>query len=52
MQNECDAVTVAVEGEISRIQTLKPADVRALWRDTFKKDVPKALMSAVTAELP
>jgi len=39
-----DAVAgAAVETEISRIQTLKPDEVRALWRDTFKKDVPKAL---------
>ena len=37
------AANAAVEAEISRIQTLKPEEVRALWRDTFKKDVPKAL---------
>lgn len=43
MQAEIDAATTAVEAEIIRIQTLKPDEVRALWRDTFKKDVPKAL---------
>ena len=43
MQNELSGVTATVEAEISRIQTLKPDAVRALWRDTFKKDVPKAL---------
>jgi hypothetical protein len=43
MQNEPDAVTATTEAEISRIQTLKPDEVRALWRDTFKKEVPKAL---------
>lgn len=43
MQNEPDATTAAVDAEISRIQTLKPDEVRVLWRDTFKKEVPKAL---------
>ena len=43
MQNDPDSETAAVEAEISRIQTLKPDEVRALWRDTFKKEVPKAL---------
>jgi hypothetical protein len=39
-----DAAAIAVvEVEISRIQTLRPDEVRGLWRDTFKKDVPKAL---------
>jgi hypothetical protein len=33
----------AIEAEIERIQTLKPDEVRALWRETFKRDVPKAL---------
>jgi hypothetical protein len=37
------AVVAAVEARISRIQSLKPDEVRALWRDTFEKDVPKAL---------
>jgi hypothetical protein len=37
------AAVAAVEAEISRIQTLKPDEARALWRDTFKRDVPKAL---------
>src|SRR5438067_5824728 len=36
-------ISAAVEAEISRIQTLKPEEVRALWRDTFRKEVPKAL---------
>jgi len=43
MQNNYGTEIAAVEPEISRIQTLKPDDVRALWRDTFKKEVPKAL---------
>jgi hypothetical protein len=43
MQDKLDVETATVEAEISRIQTLKPDEVRALWRDTFKKDVPKAL---------
>jgi hypothetical protein len=43
MQNELDATTAAVEAEVSRIQSLNPDEVRALWRDTFKKDVPKVL---------
>jgi hypothetical protein len=33
----------AIEAEVERIQTLKLDEVRALWRDTFKKEVPKAL---------
>jgi Protein of unknown function (DUF2924) len=33
----------AIEAEIERIQTLKLDEVRALWRETFKKEVPKAL---------
>src|ERR1700677_1573573 len=33
----------AIEAEIHRIQTLKPDEVRALWRDTFKREIPKAL---------
>jgi hypothetical protein len=33
----------AIEAEIERIQTLKPEEVRALWRETFQKEVPKAL---------
>jgi hypothetical protein len=41
----CDAAVIAaVEAEISRIQTLKPEEVRALWRSTFKREVPKALI--------
>ena len=43
MKNELDATPATIEAEISRIQTLKPDEVRALWRDTFKKEVPKAL---------
>src|SRR4051812_4962034 len=52
MQNKADGrscsaldppTSAAVETEISRIQTLKPEEVRALWRSTFKKEVPKAL---------
>ena len=43
MQNELDTATAAIEAEISRIQSLKPDEVRALWHDAFKKDVPKAL---------
>src|SRR4051812_39054525 len=35
--------SAAVETEISRIQTLNPEEVRALWRSTFKKEVPQAL---------
>ena len=33
----------AIEIEIDRIQTLKPDAVRALWQDTFKREIPKAL---------
>jgi hypothetical protein len=33
----------AIEVEIDRIQTLKPDAVRALWQDTFKREIPKAL---------
>lgn len=43
MQNELGGVTVTVEAEILRIQMLKTDAVRSLWRDTFKRDVPKAL---------
>jgi hypothetical protein len=43
MQTELSGATVTVEAEISRIQVLKPDEVRALWRETFKKEVPKAL---------
>jgi hypothetical protein len=32
-----------IEAEIDRIQTLKPDAVRALWQDTFKREIPKAL---------
>jgi hypothetical protein len=46
-QSQCvviDAVAAAIaDTEISRIRSLKPDEVRGLWRDTFKKDVPKAL---------
>jgi hypothetical protein len=39
-----DPDTVGViETEIARIQTLKPDEVKALWRDTFRKEVLKAL---------
>jgi len=43
MQNELSAVTTAVASEISKIQSLKPDEVRALWRGTFKRDVPRGL---------
>ncbi|MEY4966791.1 MAG: hypothetical protein RL274_2374 [Pseudomonadota bacterium] len=43
MRNEPNPVTASIEEEISRIQTLKPDEVRALWRDSFKMEVPKAL---------
>jgi hypothetical protein len=33
----------AVEAEIDRIQSLRPEEVRALWRETFMREVPKAL---------
>jgi hypothetical protein len=33
----------AIEAEIERIQSLRPEEVRALWRDTFGREVPKAL---------
>lgn len=33
----------AIETEIQRIQKLKPDEVTALWRETFKREVPKAL---------
>ncbi|HVW74766.1 MAG TPA: DUF2924 domain-containing protein [Rhizomicrobium sp.] len=33
----------AIEAEIERVQKLKPDEVRALWRETFKREVPKAL---------
>jgi hypothetical protein len=32
----------AVEAEIERIQSLRPDEVRLLWRETFQRDVPKA----------
>jgi hypothetical protein len=34
---------VSIESETARILTLKPNEVRALWRDTFKKEIPKAM---------
>jgi hypothetical protein len=37
-----DAVAV-IEAEIRRIQSLSLDEVRARWRDTFRKEVPKAL---------
>ena len=43
MQNELSGVNTAVEAEISRIQLLKPDDVKGIWRKTFKKEVPAAL---------
>ena len=43
MAHGADPTAAAVEAEISRIQILKPDEVRALWRGTFKKEVPKAL---------
>jgi hypothetical protein len=43
MAHSTAPAAAAVEAEISRIQTLKADEVRALWRETFKKDVPKAL---------
>jgi hypothetical protein len=36
-------ITVAIEAEILRIQSLSLDELRALWRDTFRKEVPKAL---------
>lgn len=33
----------AVEAEIERIQALRPEEVRALWRETLRREVPKAL---------
>jgi hypothetical protein len=33
----------AIEAEIERIQSLRPEEVRALWHDTFGREVPKAL---------
>jgi hypothetical protein len=33
----------AIEVEVVRIQSLKPDEVRALWRDTFRKEVPRSL---------
>jgi Protein of unknown function (DUF2924) len=38
-----DAESSSVDAEISRLQTLKPDDVKKLWRETFKQEVPKAL---------
>ena len=43
MQNGLSGVAATVKAEISRIQTLKPDEVRALWCGTFKRDVPKGL---------
>ena len=43
MQSKFRGAISAVGAEISRILTLKPDEVRALWRDTFKKGVPKVL---------
>lgn len=43
MTQSTGPAAAAVEAEISRIQTLKPDEVRALWRETFRKEVPKAL---------
>jgi hypothetical protein len=37
-----DAIAT-IETEVARIQTLKQEDVRALWCNTFKKNVPKTL---------
>jgi len=37
------AATEAISEEVRRIQALKLEEVRALWRDTFRKDSPKAL---------
>ena len=36
-------IVAAIETEIERIQTLKLDEARGLWRQTFKKDVPRAL---------
>jgi hypothetical protein len=33
------AAVAIIEAEIIRIQTLKPDQVIALWRDTFKREV-------------
>jgi Protein of unknown function (DUF2924) len=43
MAHHVDPAASAVEAEVSRTQTLKPDELRALWRETFKKEVPKAL---------
>jgi hypothetical protein len=43
MQNELSDIAATVGAEISRIQTLKPDEVRALWCGTFKREVPEAL---------
>ena len=37
------AVITAIEAEIERIRSVGLDEVRALWRATFKKEVPKAL---------
>lgn len=42
LAGDAAAITV-VEAEISRIQTLKSDEVRALWCDAFKRKVPAAL---------
>jgi hypothetical protein len=36
-------IIVAIEAEIVRIQSFSLYEVRALWRETFRKEVPKAL---------
>jgi hypothetical protein len=36
-------ISVAIEVEILRIQSLNPDQVRALWRETFRKEIPKSL---------
>jgi hypothetical protein len=43
MQKGLSGVTATVAAEISRVQTLRPDAVRALWCGTFKRDVPKGL---------
>jgi hypothetical protein len=37
------ADTAAIEAEVDRIQALTKEDARRLWRETFKKEVPRAL---------
>jgi hypothetical protein len=36
-------ISVAIEVEILRTQSLNPDQVRALWRETFRKEIPKSL---------